>query len=151
MGALSYRKQEGSLQPARGTNHDRRMEKTLQHQTTIQCLGIPPTSPENHRPDGPKANRAQQSNWTTQLKLINTVLSLSYRSNFSECFHVYVHENARRPSGARSNSAQSLQDADHAWRIRWLSLRSLTSFTSSLWRADFQICMTRGYDTPISI
>jgi transposase InsO family protein len=46
------------LQPARGTNPDRRMEETLQHQTTTQCSGLPPAGPGNHRPDGPKADHA---------------------------------------------------------------------------------------------
>jgi putative transposase len=34
------------LQPARGANPDRRMEETLQHQTTAQCLGYRPPAPE---------------------------------------------------------------------------------------------------------
>jgi len=34
------------------------MEKTLQHETTTQCLGLPPTGPRNHRPDGTQANNA---------------------------------------------------------------------------------------------
>jgi len=34
------------------------MEKTLQHQATPQCSGLPPAGPGNHRPDGPKADHA---------------------------------------------------------------------------------------------
>ncbi len=37
---------------------DRTMEDTLQHQTTPQCFGLPPTCSGNHRPDGPKASHA---------------------------------------------------------------------------------------------
>ena len=32
--------------------------ETLQHETTPQCIGLPPTGSGNHRPDGPKANHA---------------------------------------------------------------------------------------------
>ncbi|WP_108785876.1 lytic murein transglycosylase [Falsiruegeria mediterranea] len=34
------------------------MEKTLQHQTTTQRSGLPPTRSGNHRADGPKADHA---------------------------------------------------------------------------------------------
>ena len=34
------------------------MEEALQHQTTTQCSGLPPTGPGNHRPNGTKANHA---------------------------------------------------------------------------------------------
>ncbi|MEP3636594.1 MAG: hypothetical protein ABJN14_04955, partial [Paracoccaceae bacterium] len=34
------------------------MEETLQHQTTTQRSGLPPTGTGNHRPDGPKADHA---------------------------------------------------------------------------------------------
>lgn len=34
------------------------MEETLQHETTPQCIGLPPASPRNHRHDGPKAGHA---------------------------------------------------------------------------------------------
>lgn len=34
------------------------MEEALQHETTTQCLGLPPTGTGNHRPDGPKAGDA---------------------------------------------------------------------------------------------
>jgi len=30
----------------------------IQHQTTTQCIGLPPTSARSHRTDGPKANHA---------------------------------------------------------------------------------------------
>ena len=32
------------LQPTGSTDHHRRMEKTLQHKETTQCIGLPPTS-----------------------------------------------------------------------------------------------------------
>ena len=31
------------------------MEEALQHETTTQRIGLPPTGPGNHRPDGPEA------------------------------------------------------------------------------------------------
>lgn len=34
------------------------MEEALQHETTTQRIGLPPTGPGNHRPDGPKARHA---------------------------------------------------------------------------------------------
>ena len=34
------------------------MEETLQHQETPQCIGLPPTSPGNHHPDGNQADHA---------------------------------------------------------------------------------------------
>ena len=34
------------------------MEKPLQHQTTTQCIGLPPTRAQSHRIDGPTANHA---------------------------------------------------------------------------------------------
>ena len=34
------------------------MEETLQHETTTQRIGLPPSGPPNHRPDGPKAGHA---------------------------------------------------------------------------------------------
>ena len=34
------------------------MEKTLQHQETTQCFGLPPTGSGNHRPDGPGTGHA---------------------------------------------------------------------------------------------
>jgi len=46
------------LQPARGTNPDRAMEATLQHEATTQCLGLPSTGSEDHRRNGPNAGRA---------------------------------------------------------------------------------------------
>ena len=39
-------------------NHCRKMEEPLQHQTTTQCIGLPPTCARGHHPDGPKANHA---------------------------------------------------------------------------------------------
>ncbi|SFA39739.1 Transposase InsO and inactivated derivatives [Paracoccus halophilus] len=48
----------GLLQPQRGANHHRSMEKALQHTTATQRSGLPPTGPRNHRPDGPKAGHA---------------------------------------------------------------------------------------------
>ncbi len=36
----------------------RRMEKTLQHEETAQCFGLPPTGSGNHRPDGPGTGHA---------------------------------------------------------------------------------------------
>ena len=42
----------------RGSNHHRTMAETLQHHQTTQCFGLPPASPGNHRPDGPKAGHA---------------------------------------------------------------------------------------------
>ena len=43
---------------ARSTNHHRKLEETLQHQATTQCIGLPPTSAQSHHPDGPKADHA---------------------------------------------------------------------------------------------
>ena len=34
------------------------MEKTLQYEEATQCLGLPSTSPGNHRLNGPKAGHA---------------------------------------------------------------------------------------------
>ena len=34
------------------------MEKTLQHEETTQCFGLPPTGSRNHRPDGPGTGHA---------------------------------------------------------------------------------------------
>ena len=34
------------------------MEKTLQHEETTQCFGLPPTGSGNHRPDGPGTDHA---------------------------------------------------------------------------------------------
>jgi len=34
------------------------MEEPLQHQTTTQCIGLPPARARGHHPDGPKANHA---------------------------------------------------------------------------------------------
>jgi len=34
------------------------MEKTLQYEEAPQCLGLPSTSPGNHRLNGPKADHA---------------------------------------------------------------------------------------------
>ena len=34
------------------------MEETLQHETTTQRIGLPPSGPRNHRTDGPKADHA---------------------------------------------------------------------------------------------
>lgn len=34
------------------------MEKALQHQTTLECSGLPPSGAGNHRPDGAKADHA---------------------------------------------------------------------------------------------
>ena len=34
------------------------MEETLQHEETTQCIGLPPSAPGNHRPDGSKADHA---------------------------------------------------------------------------------------------
>jgi len=34
------------------------MEETLQHQTTPQCSGLPPTSLRGHRSDGTQAHHA---------------------------------------------------------------------------------------------
>ena len=42
----------------RSPDHYRKMEKTLQHQATPQCIGLPPTGSRNHRPDGIQANHA---------------------------------------------------------------------------------------------
>jgi len=47
------------LQPTRSTNPDQRVEKTRQHKVTTQCSGLPPTGPENHRSDRPKADHAR--------------------------------------------------------------------------------------------
>jgi len=41
-----------------GTDHHRTMEKTLQHQETTQCTGLPPTGPGGRRADGPKTGHA---------------------------------------------------------------------------------------------
>ena len=46
------------LLAARSTNHHRKLEETLQHQATTQCIGLPPTSARSHHPDGPKADHA---------------------------------------------------------------------------------------------
>jgi len=43
---------------ARSPNHHRKLEETLQHQATTQCIGLPPTSARSHHPDGPKADHA---------------------------------------------------------------------------------------------
>jgi len=42
----------------RGSDNHWKLEKTLPHQTTPQCSGLPPTCARGHRPDGPKANHA---------------------------------------------------------------------------------------------
>jgi len=34
------------------------MEEPLQHQTTTQCIGLPPTFAKGHRVNGPKAHHA---------------------------------------------------------------------------------------------
>ena len=34
------------------------MEEALQHETTTQRIGLSPTGPGSHRPDGPKADDA---------------------------------------------------------------------------------------------
>ena len=34
------------------------MEKTLQHEETTQCFGLPPAGPGNHRPNGSKTDHA---------------------------------------------------------------------------------------------
>ena len=64
-------KQGGLLLAQGGANHHRSLEKALQHEETPQCIGLPPTSPRGHRPDGPKADHAltikmDQSDQATQ-------------------------------------------------------------------------------------
>ncbi len=34
------------------------MEKTLQHEETTQCTGLPPAGSGGHRPDGPETGHA---------------------------------------------------------------------------------------------
>jgi len=46
------------LLSTRSTDHHRKLEETLQHQTTPQRSGLPPTRPRNHHPDGKQANHA---------------------------------------------------------------------------------------------
>ena len=41
-----------------GANHHRRMEKTLQHEETTQCIGLTPAGTRNHRPNGSMAAHA---------------------------------------------------------------------------------------------
>jgi hypothetical protein len=57
-GEIFYTLKRNLLHPERGADHHRKMDETLQHEETAQCLGIPPTSPGNHRSDGPQAGHA---------------------------------------------------------------------------------------------
>ena len=56
--ASSIAKRRNLLHLEGGSDHHRNMEETLQYKETAQCVGLPPTSPGNHRADGNQAGHA---------------------------------------------------------------------------------------------
>ena len=80
------------------------MEKALQHQTTPQRSGLPPTCARGHHPDGPKADHALTFNLdhSSGAAQLIEVLQVKYLNNIIEKDHRFIKKLTKQTKGFKS-------------------------------------------------